>query len=81
MTVWDNTRHPTDAEIDARRIAIFAVCDRIDSLACDEDSTFADFEALRTSIKFLPAATLTLLSAVADAYLAAGRLEAHRPHL
>ena len=73
MTVSDINHQPTNAEIAQRRAAIEKICDEMDALAQNADSHFSDFENLRHKLDFFPPTSPEMLSAVADAFSAAGR--------
>ncbi len=77
ITVWENSRLPTDTEIGAPRVAVLALCDRLDSLGGDPESTFSYFKSLSCSLAHFPATPPGLVSAVVDAFLAADRLDAN----
>jgi hypothetical protein len=77
ITAWNFDHWPSDGEIAIRKSAIEAVCDEMDALAQRPDSTFHDFESLRHKLALHGAyPLLSHVSAVADAFLAAGRLDA-----
>lgn len=71
--------HPTDDEKAAQRVAVESVCGKMEALPADDESSFTDFERLRHSMGTqFPATPPSYLSDVADAFGAAGRLDAKR---
>lgn len=79
LIVSDIAVHPTDDEKAAQRVAVESVCEKMEALPADDQSRFTDFERLRHSMGTqFPPTPPNLLSDVADAFGAAGRLDARR---
>ena len=66
---------PSALKVNATHIKMVnEVCDEMDELADRPGAPFLDFEALLNRSDSLPPAPVDFVSAVADAFLAAGRL-------